>query len=152
PDDERAALVAGILGARKPDLEALAALLEQAPPDYSGDTAQLRRLATLTLPTDDEISEAFTALAVAERTHADAAATDATRATNLATPLRQALAVRDGEDCPVCGTPGVLDDAWATNASEHATALETQAATLTRARTDLATARRRVEGLLAAAE
>src|SRR4051812_46171094 len=36
PNDERAALVAGILGARAPDLEALEQLLEAAP-DYTGD-------------------------------------------------------------------------------------------------------------------
>ena len=46
PDDERAALVAGVLGARKPDLDALAELLRDAP-EYGEDTAQLRRLAGL---------------------------------------------------------------------------------------------------------
>ena len=97
---------------RKPDLDALAELLRDAP-EYGEDIAQLRRLAGLAVPSDDEIREAFEALRVAERAHADAAGTDAKRATDVAALLRRALEVRDGEDCPVCGTPGVLDDAWA---------------------------------------
>ena len=58
------------------------------------------------------------------------AATDAARATTLATLLRQALAVRDRrltEDCPVCRTPDVLDDAWVKAAAEEAAQLEQQA-------------------------
>src|SRR5829696_5615288 len=49
PEDERAALVAGVLGKRAPDLDALAELLRDAP-EYGGDAAPLRRLAGLTLP------------------------------------------------------------------------------------------------------
>ena len=49
PDDEHAALVAAALKARKPDLDALTQLLADAP-DYSGDTALLRRLAGLHVP------------------------------------------------------------------------------------------------------
>ena len=118
-------------------------LLRDAP-DYSGDTATLRRLAGLALPTDEEIRDAFKALRVAERAHEDAAKTDAARATNIAALLRRALAVRDPErltdDCPVCGTPDVLDDAWARQAAEQAAALDEQATALTTAR---ARARRR---------
>src|SRR3954452_1587750 len=73
PDDEHAALVAAALGARKPDLDAIAPLLEAAP-DYSGDTATLRRLAGLHVPSDEEIHDAFTAVRIAERAHQDAAA------------------------------------------------------------------------------
>src|SRR4051794_1513108 len=60
PDDERAALLAGVLQARKPDLDAVAELLRDAP-TYAQDTAQLRRLAGLALPTDDAIRAAFAA-------------------------------------------------------------------------------------------
>ncbi len=146
PEDERAALVAGVLGARRPDLDALAELLRDAP-EYGPEVAQLRRLAGLAVPADDEIAAAFEAVRVAERAHADAAGTDAKRATDVASLLRRALAVRDGEDCPVCGTPGVLDDAWATHAAEHAAGLEQQAAALSRATADLAAAQRRAEAL-----
>lgn len=151
PDDEHAALVAGALSARKPDLDAIEQLLADAP-DYSGDTVTLRRLAGLAIPTDDEIKDAFTAVRVAERAHADAARTDARRATQLAALLRQALAVRDPErladDCPVCGTADVLDEAWAARATEHAAELAEQATALTTAERELTQARRRVEGLL----
>ena len=151
PDDEHAALVAAALGPRRPDLDAIAQLLADAP-DYSGDTAILRRLAGLHVPADEEIRDAFTAVRVAERAHEDAAATDAKRATDIAALLRRALAVRSPDrltdDCPVCGTPDVLDEAWATHAAETATALDEQARALTRAEADLATARRRVDALI----
>ncbi|HEX6026492.1 MAG TPA: AAA family ATPase, partial [Solirubrobacter sp.] len=147
PADERAALVAGVLGARKPDLDALEELLREVP-EYGEDTAQLRRLAGLSVPSDEEIRSAFEALRAAERAHADAAGTDARRATDVAALLRRALAVRDGEDCPVCGTPGVLDDAWAERAAAQAAALEEQAAALTDAERRLGVARRAIDALL----
>jgi hypothetical protein len=150
PDDEHAALVAAALKPRKPDLDAIAQLLADAP-DYSGDTALLRRLAGLHVPSDEAIGEAFTALRVAERAQRDAAKTDARRATQVATLLRQALAVRDPErladDCPVCGTADVLDEAWAARASEHAAALAEQAEALTSAERAVTAARRRLETL-----
>ena len=87
-----------------------------------------------------------------QRAHDDAAKTDATRATNVAALLHRALAVRDPEkltdDCPVCGTPDVLDEAWAKQATEQAAALDEQAQALTRADAELNAARRRVDGLL----
>jgi hypothetical protein len=151
PEDAHAALVAAALSTRKPDLDAIEQLLADAP-DYSGDTAILRRLAGLHVPSDDEIREAFTAVRVAERAHKDAAATDARRATDIAALLRRALAVRDPQrltdDCPVCGTPDVLDEAWATRAAEEASALDEQARALTAAETALASARHGVAALI----
>ena len=148
-DDEHAALVAAALGARKPDLDAIEQLLADAP-DYSGDTAILRRLAGLHVPSDTEIRDAFTALRVAQRAVDDAAATDARRATDIAALLRRALAVRDPDhpDCPVCGTPDVLDEAWAAKAEQEAAALDDQARALTRAQAGLAAARRAIDGLI----
>ena len=52
------------------------------------------------------------------------------------------------DDCPVCGTADVLDDAWAASATEQAAALSEQAEALTSAERGLAAAKRRVEGLL----
>jgi hypothetical protein len=151
PTDERAALVAAAVGARKPDLDAVAELLRDTP-SYTGDTALLRRLAGLALPADEEIRDAFLALRLAERAHKDAARTDAKRATEIAELLRRALAVRDPErltdDCPVCGTPDVLDDAWAAGATEQAAALSAQAEALTTAERAVTAARRRVDGLI----
>jgi hypothetical protein len=146
-EDDRAQLVKAALGGRKPDLAQLEQLLEETP-DYTEDLTLLRRLAGLALPTETEIRDAYQDLSGAEREYADASATDAARATSVATLLRQALAVRDGEDCPVCKTPGVLDDAWVTAAQEEAAQLETQAQALTQANTKLLLARRRVDALL----
>ena len=147
PDDDRAALVKAAIGGRKPDLAQLEALLEETP-SYTEDLTLLRRLSGLALPSDEQIRDAFQDLKGAEREHADASATDAARATSLATLLRQALAVRDGEDCPVCKTPDVLDDAWVKAATEEAAQLEEQATALTQANAKLTVARRRVESLL----
>ncbi len=147
PDDDRAALVKAAIGGRKPDLAQLEALLEETP-SYTEDLTLLRRLSALALPSDEQIRDAFQDLKGAEREHADASATDAARATSLATLLRQALAVRDGEDCPVCKTPDVLDDAWVKAATEEAAQLEQQATALTQANAKLTVARRRVESLL----
>src|SRR4051794_5542542 len=151
PENEHAALVAAALGARKPDLEAIAPLLEAAP-DYSGDIAILRRLAGLHVPGDEAIRAAFTAVRLAERAHKDAAATDARRATDIAALLRRALAVRNPErltdDCPVCGTADVLDEAWAARAADEAAALDEQARALTHAEAALNTARRAVTTLI----
>ncbi len=151
PDDGRAALVASAIGGRKPDLAQLEALLEETP-SYTEDLTLLRRLAGLALPTDEQIRDAYQDLKGAQRAVEDASATDAARATNLASLLRKALAVRDPDrltdDCPVCKTPDVLDEAWATAALEEAAQLEEQAQALTHANTQLTTARRRVDALL----
>src|SRR4051794_16784583 len=66
PDDERAALLSGILTAKQPDLGALAALLEDAP-SYGEDTQELRRLAHRLVPADEEIRAAHEQLRVAAR-------------------------------------------------------------------------------------
>ena len=75
------------------------------------------------MPTDEEIREAFTALRVAERAHKDAARRPTPRARPTSPRCcASALAVRDPErltdDCPVCGTPDVLDDAWAQRSAD----------------------------------
>src|SRR3954452_15737617 len=144
PDDERAALVRGILDNRKVDLDALEQLLRDTP-TYTEDVAQRRRLAGLQVPADEEVTAAFKALKVAERAHRDAAKTDAARATTLATLLRQALAARDPEkltdDCPVCGTADVLDQAWVSTATDQIATLEAEAVALTQANAALTAAR-----------
>ena len=152
PDDEHAALVAAALNARRPDLDAIAQLLEDAP-DYSGDTATLRRLAGLDVPADErDPRRVHGAARPPSAAVKDAARTDAQRATRTAALLRQALAIRDPErltdDCPVCGTADVLDEAWAAAAESQAAELDAQAHALTSAERALAAARRRVESLL----
>lgn len=147
PEDDRAQLVKAAIDTRKPDLVQLERLLEEAP-DYTEDLTLLRRLAGLALPSETEIRDAHQDLRGAERAYSDASATDASRATGLATLLRQALAVRDGEDCPVCKTPDVLDDRWVKAAQEEVSQLEEQAQALTQANSSLLLARRRVDALL----
>ncbi|HWK25854.1 MAG TPA: AAA family ATPase [Solirubrobacter sp.] len=154
PEDGKAALLHAAIAAKALDLDAIAQLLDAAP-EYADDTAALRALAARVVPADAEVDAAFTALRVAERAYKDAAATDAARATRVAELLRRALAVRDPgkltDDCPVCGTPDVLDASWADRAEREAAALEEQAQALTAAQRALAEARRGVERVAEAA-
>jgi DNA repair exonuclease SbcCD ATPase subunit len=138
PDDERAALLAGALD----DLEALQALLEDTP-TYGEDTNELRRVANRLVPGDDEIRAAHEALRVAARAHDDAAKTDAARATQLAALLEQALALRQGDECPVCGAT----NDWVARATTEAAELKRDAAQMTEAESAVTAARRAVEAL-----
>ena len=62
------------------------------------------------------------------------ASTDASRALQTADLLTRALALRDAtrlaDDCPVCRSTGVLDEAWAADAHIEAERLRTQASEL----------------------
>lgn len=86
PQEPRQAAVLAAL--RHRDLEAMAKLV---PASDEPVTAAMRRMAGLVLP--DRIGDADWRFA--------------------ARLQRLALELRTGEDCPVCGTHGVLDDAWA---------------------------------------
>jgi energy-coupling factor transporter ATP-binding protein EcfA2 len=85
PQEPRQAAVLAVLDRR--DLEAVASLV---PASDEPVTAALRRMAQLVLPDRVEDSEEHYALRL----------------------QRLALELRTSEDCPVCGTRGVLDDAW----------------------------------------
>ena len=136
PEDPREAAVVAGLRRRRRDLGALAALLHDAPPPAPR------------LPAEAEVRAAFAELAKARAAHEAAASTDARRATALAELLRQALALREGDDCPLCGTRGVLGDGWATEARRHACELDGRAAALCAAASAVAAAEARVGALL----
>ena len=147
PDDEHAALVAAALQGPQAGPRRARRNCSRTPRTTAATPRCCAASPACMCPPDEEIGEAFTALRVAERAHKDAAKTDARRATQVAALLRQALAVRDPErltdDCPVCGTADVLDEAWAARAAEQAAALSAQAEALTSAERAVAAARRR---------
>ena len=134
PDDERAALVEAAIGGRKPDLDALDAAAGGDARATREDLTLLRRLAGPRAPVRRADPRRLPGPAGrrARARRRERRPTPPARP-SLATLLRQALAVRDGEDCPVCGTPDVLDDAWVKAAAEQAAQLEEQATALTQA-------------------
>lgn len=138
-EDERQAALARLLEGRRPDPAPVREHLDAHPPGVSAtgpETADLRRAvaAAAAVPDDDALAAAAARVAAAERARDAAARTDATRALAVADLLTGALAARDTtkltDDCPVCGTVGVLDEAWATAAAASAQALREQAAEL----------------------
>ena len=140
-EDEHAALVAAALGARKPDLDAIEQLLEDAP-DYSGDTAILRRLAGLHVPCDERDPRGVHGRCAwpSARSRTPRRPTPSARPTSprCCAARSRSATPEPTDDCPVCGTPDVLDDAWANRATEEAAALDEQARALTRANAELA--------------
>ncbi len=112
------------------------------------------------MPDDEAVASAWDAVRSGDEAVVAAAGTDAERAMAIADLLARALAVRDparlADDCPVCRTAGVLDEAWATAAAAEAERLRQQAAALSAATRQRDAARRGwdalAEPLCAAAE
>lgn len=133
-DDERARRTAAALRARTWDLDAVTAIVGGVGEPASGATADLgllRALASVEPPSRDEVIAVAEAIRDGHRRREALAATPAGRAATLARLLRDALefhARHPEPDCPVCGTAGVLDDAWRARAEAEATDLEALAA------------------------
>ncbi len=131
-DDPRAALAAAALRKRIWDLGAVEAVLGGAgeTADVAG-LAVLRALGGVTPPSvEDVIDVAESIRDVVARTVA-MSKTPVGRASDVAKLLRDAIAFhgRHGdEDCPVCGTLAVLDDAWQADAEAKVRDLESAAA------------------------
>ncbi|WP_354702511.1 hypothetical protein DSM112329_04138 [Paraconexibacter sp. AEG42_29] len=139
PGDPRQAELGDLLAVRRPDADAVRAHLDAARaadvPAASGpETAELRRVAAQSVPDDEAITAAHAAVARTARAARKAATTSAARDLATADLLARALAIRDPsrltDDCPVCGTVGVLDPAWADQAAGAVQALRAQAAEL----------------------
>ena len=99
--------------------------------DTSDEIRLLRATAGVQIESPDQVVQiaADTQAAVTRRD--DLAGTDAQRAAALADLLKRAIRFHDDHhapDCPVCGTAGVLDEAWYEQAEASIAQLETQAA------------------------
>jgi energy-coupling factor transporter ATP-binding protein EcfA2 len=154
-DDERQALLASLLTKRRPDLGAIRAHLDTHPPGLSANdaaSAAIRARAARAVPDEDALRAGRKELDETEAAQRELADSDADRARRIATLLEQALAVRDAEqltqDCPVCGTPEVLDAAWDARVQREIAELRAQARELDDAMQKTAAARRRWESLL----
>ncbi len=150
-DDDRARTVSAALAADPPDLDAVELTLDGV--DAGTDLHTLRDLAALRAPTIEAVDGALEALHEARKGLEACAGTDAGRAASLAKLLETALAHdeqhADG-DCPVCGTTGVLDEAWRLESARAVARLQDDAGAALRAEQAVRTARRRVSDLLPA--
>lgn len=149
--DPRAVAAVEVLSARRPDRERVRTLLAARP---EGDTAELERLrglSTLEGPDLSDISGAVTRLREAAARADDARSGSAEDARRLSDLLERALDHRRRArtaDCPVCDTPGLLDDDWAVRAREQVERLQHEAAEAQSARDDLRGAIRAVHDLV----
>lgn len=126
-DDDRAAVCATALGGARPDLDRVQAVLDADDPAHDAAGAVLLGLISLPLPTPDQLEAAVGALraAMAEREAlvGSAAEADHRRAALLSQAL-DAHAHGVDDDCPVCGSAGVLSPAWHAQARAEVVALQ----------------------------
>ncbi len=130
-DDERARSCHTALAGRKRDLQlALAAATGSADAQPDGEIGRLRQLSQLTVPAQEQASEAAAALRAAADTLAEVAGTEAGQAMALANLLAAALDHYHSHGvgpCPVCGRTGALDEQWREQTEQEITRLKTQA-------------------------
>ncbi len=138
--DERATICKEALGGRKPKLDAVEAVVLGTGEGDEGVVASLKRIAQLTPPSLDAVSDAVTKLREAIAAQADLADGMAKQAAGLAGLLEKALTHVEAYDgpCPVCEAP--LDDAWAAKTRDRLEAARTQSTQVAEARKALAEA------------
>lgn len=147
-DDARARALGELLTDKKlqPDDEKLVRLLAGDRRDDPQATAR-RQLAHAQVSTVQELRALLDEHAQARGRRVELAQTSAATDRALADLVERALNLRGdtgGEDCPVCGTPDVLDDGWAREAQQRVAALRERAAALDAADRDLQAVRERI--------
>ncbi len=154
--DDRVAVVVRALRERPPDLAAIEHALEGTGEegDPHHELAGLREIASLQVPDEEAVAGAFAALdearAAVERMEGTDAAHAASLVALLETALRHDEAHRE-EDCPVCGTAGVIDDRWRARTAKEVGRLAADARAVEHAQAEVTRAERRVADLLAPA-
>ena len=137
--DERAGRVKEALGKTDWGLDEVEAVLAGSPTngEKDGATDLLERLAVLQPPDPKAVADAVKALRDADQRQTAAAQSVAGKSDQLATLLDQALSFHkahgDG-DCPVCGKPNALDNAWHQQKAHEAETLRQAAKEATDAR------------------
>ena len=153
-DDPRATRCATAIATKNWDLDAVDAEATGTESSTNDDViALLDQVLSLYGPDLDEVSECAEALRSAHAAVQAATGTDAERALRIADLFDQALEVHEhdeGTDCPLCGTAGTFDDAWAERARAELTDLRRAAKTARDARAALATATRTASELISA--
>jgi energy-coupling factor transporter ATP-binding protein EcfA2 len=152
--DERAGLVRTALAARTWNLESVAATVGgDADSDERSMLRKLRDLAGLPVLDREKLNAAVTDLRDAHAAAERLRGTDAGRAHEIAQLLQQALDVHahaEGEQCPVCGTEGVLTYQWRVEARDKVVALRADADAVRKARDMVGDATRQARQLITA--
>ena len=150
-DDERARSCHEALGGRRRDLQhaqSVATGLPAAQPD--GEIGRLRSLSQLTVPTEEQSSDAAKALRTAADTLAKVAGSEAGHALALAKLLGSALDhyhAHGAGPCPVCWRTGALDDQWKDRTEQEIIRLKAQATQAEKAHADAAEAQKKAREL-----
>lgn len=150
-DDPRAAVLRTNLGARVPDVEAIAGLAESDERDVGSD---VRGLATLEVPVEDVIDGLFEQLEAARAAVQQLEVGDADRLDALAQLLETGLAFHrrhaqaSPADCPLCGTAGVIDEDWLVRTDAAAQELRHRSRDLREARAEVISAFDAVRSLI----
>jgi energy-coupling factor transporter ATP-binding protein EcfA2 len=154
-DDERAVAVRTALTAKPWDLDIVATAVDgTAASDERSVLRKLRDLAGLPVLDRERLTNATAELRDANASAEKLRGTDAGRAHEIASLLRQALDVHghaESETCPVCGTEGVLTYQWRMKAREQADELVAGAEAVRKARDMLGNAMRQARQLVTAA-
>lgn len=149
-DDPRASAVAELLAKRAPDLDDAEQLIT-AEAHPAADAGPLRALATVELPAPEDITGRLTTLSNAIEETNRLEATDADRLDALSRLLADALVFHerhgDGQTCPVCGTPDVLDPGWSLRSQAEVQELQRHSQDLRTARASVSQRRREVDEL-----
>ncbi|WP_405394568.1 AAA family ATPase [Streptomyces gougerotii] len=150
-NDRRAVDAMAALGGRVPDVDAVRSLLDQDAVADQGDAARLRARSSLTGPDEPEVAGALARLREAIAASEDVRHSDAEHARRLAALLEAAFEQhrRSGSPhCPVCGTEGRLDQAWAEATRAEIERLQAEAAEADAVRRTLSSAKRAVHDLV----
>ncbi len=151
-EDVRLDEVASLLAAKTWDFDAIQRLVADDLED-DGRGQVLRQLATLRAPDVSEAADAVAALRVTVERVRQVGQRSAGRARQVADLLERALDVTravEGAACPVCGTDGVIDEAWRSRTGQAVTALRAEATEADEAQHAVEKARARVMQLCAA--
>lgn len=134
------------------DFETLDALVAGLPAADDGVIAELRAAVDLRGPDMAQVGPAVERLNIALAAVEDVRATGAEdarqRADLLAKALDHTTRHPDEESCPVCGTGGVLDSAWAESATDQIAMLRQEAKEADDAHSELRSSARGVQNLI----
>jgi len=120
------------------------------PSPAQAEVDQLKRLASLHAPAEDQVAAAAQALRDAEAKQKASAGSLAQRSKDIAELLEAAIRFHDNHgdaDCPVCGQKKALDKKWRKHQAEEAKALRDKAKDATAAQSQLDAAKAQVQKL-----
>ncbi len=153
-DDSRAAKADALLAKRTPDIDELGALgVGTAVPD-DGPLDVLGQIGAITGPDGEAVGKAIALLRDAVAVLASATSGLAREAIGSVTLLRAALAhtnSQDSDECPVCGTQGVIDGEWRTRTEDRLRRLDEDTIAWAAAEQQVADALRQARTLVDAA-